>query len=48
MTALCQRREDVLHQRPSADRLVLACEVIAPTLVPTKAGGRVKTDRRDA
>ena len=24
------------------------CEVIAPTLVPTKAGDRVKTDRRDA
>jgi transposase len=26
----------------------VACEVIAPTLVPTKAGDRVKTDRRDA
>ena len=25
-----------------------ACEVIAPSLVPTKAGDRVKTDRRDA
>jgi len=24
------------------------CEVIAPTLVPAKAGDRVKTDRRDA
>ena len=24
------------------------CEVIAPTLVPMKAGDRVKTDRRDA
>ena len=24
------------------------CEVIAPTLVPVKAGDRVKTDRRDA
>jgi transposase len=24
------------------------CEVVAPTLVPTKAGDRVKTDRRDA
>src|SRR5579862_1634775 len=24
------------------------CQVIAPTLVPTKAGDRVKTDRRDA
>ena len=28
--------------------LGVACEVIAPTLVPTKAGERVKTDRRDA
>jgi transposase len=28
--------------------LGLACEVVAPTLVPTKAGDRVKTDRRDA
>ena len=26
----------------------LACEVIAPSLVPVKAGDRVKTDRRDA
>ena len=26
----------------------VACEVIAPTRVPTKAGDRVKTDRRDA
>jgi transposase len=24
------------------------CDVIAPTLVPVKAGDRVKTDRRDA
>jgi transposase len=29
-------------------QLGVACEVIAPTLVPTKAGDRVKTDRRDA
>jgi transposase len=28
--------------------LGVACEVIAPTLVPRKAGDRVKTDRRDA
>jgi transposase len=28
--------------------LCVACEVIAPTLVPMKAGDRVKTDRRDA
>jgi transposase len=28
--------------------LGIACEVIAPTLVPVKAGDRVKTDRRDA
>ncbi len=26
----------------------VACEVIAPSLVPTKSGDRVKTDRRDA
>ncbi len=29
-------------------QLGVACEVIAPTLVPKKAGDRVKTDRRDA
>lgn len=28
--------------------LGVTCEVIAPTLVPAKAGDRVKTDRRDA
>jgi len=28
--------------------LGVQCEVVAPTLVPTKAGDRVKTDRRDA
>jgi len=28
--------------------LGIACEVVAPTLVPTKPGDRVKTDRRDA
>ena len=28
--------------------LGVECAVVAPTLVPTKAGGRVKTDRRDA
>lgn len=28
--------------------LGVACDVVAPTLVPTKAGDRVKTDRRDA
>jgi transposase len=28
--------------------LDVACEVIAPTLVPRKAGERIKTDRRDA
>src|SRR5438046_1530624 len=28
-------------------QLGVACEVIAPSLVPTKAGDRVKTDRRD-
>ena len=29
-------------------KLGVPCVVIAPTLVPTKAGDRVKTDRRDA
>jgi transposase len=28
--------------------LDVMCEVVAPTLVPTRAGDRVKTDRRDA
>jgi transposase len=28
--------------------LGVKCEVIAPSLVPVKAGDRVKTDRRDA
>src|SRR4030088_3658016 len=28
--------------------LGVACDVVAPTLVPVKAGDRVKTDRRDA
>lgn len=28
--------------------LGVACEVVAPTLIPTMAGDRVKTDRRDA
>jgi len=28
--------------------LEVTCEVVAPTLVPVKAGDRVKTDRRDA
>jgi transposase len=29
-------------------KLGVQCEVIAPSLVPTKPGDRVKTDRRDA
>ncbi|MGI8428367.1 MAG: IS110 family transposase [Solirubrobacteraceae bacterium] len=29
-------------------RIGVACEVIAPSLVPVRAGDRVKTDRRDA
>jgi transposase len=29
-------------------RLGIPCEVMAPTLMPVKAGDRVKTDRRDA
>ena len=28
--------------------LDVACQVVAPTLVPVKPGDRVKTDRRDA
>ena len=28
--------------------LGVECKVVAPTLIPTKAGDRVKTDRRDA
>src|SRR5579862_5916498 len=36
----------VLYWQLSALRV--SCEVIAPSLVPTKAGDRVKTDRRDA
>lgn len=38
--------EYVLYWQLTA--LGVACEVIAPTLVPVKAGDRVKTDRRDA
>lgn len=30
------------------EALGIACEVIAPTLVPVKSGDRVKTDKRDA
>ena len=29
-------------------RLGVDCEVIAPSLIPTKSGDKVKTDRRDA
>ena len=29
-------------------KLGVRCDVVAPTLVPVKAGDRVKTDRRDA
>ncbi len=29
-------------------RMGIECSVVAPTLIPTKAGDRVKTDRRDA
>src|SRR5258707_12054964 len=29
-------------------QLGVACQVVAPTLIPVKAGDRVKTDRRDA
>ena len=37
---------DVLYWQLS--ELGVKCEVVAPTLVPVKAGDRVKTDRRDA
>lgn len=30
------------------DKLGVACDVIAPSLIPVRAGDRVKTDRRDA
>lgn len=30
------------------DAMGIACEVVAPALIPVKAGDRVKTDRRDA
>ncbi len=36
----------VVHRQLTA--LNVHCDVIAPTLVPVKAGDRVKTDRRDA
>ena len=36
----------VLQRYLSANRIL--CEVAAPALIPKKAGGRVKTDRRDA
>ena len=36
----------VLYRQLTA--LKVPCEVIAPSLVPVKAGDRVKTDRRDA
>lgn len=36
----------VLYWQPT--QLGVACEAIAPSLVPVKAGDRVKTDRRDA
>jgi transposase len=29
-------------------RLGVACDIVAPSLVPVRAGDRVKTDRRDA
>ena len=29
-------------------QLGVACDVVAPSLIPVRAGDRVKTDRRDA
>ena len=35
-----------LHRRLTAEKI--ACEVVAPSLVPNQPGRRIKTDRRDA
>lgn len=35
-----------LHRQLSS--MGIACEVVAPSLIPVRAGDRVKTDRRDA
>ncbi len=36
----------VIHWQLAA--MGIQCDVVAPSLVPTKAGDRIKTDRRDA
>lgn len=36
------------HVRRQLEAMGIECVVIAPSLIPTKAGDRVKTDRRDA
>src|ERR1043166_9778026 len=36
------------HVRRLLEKLGVHCDVIVPSLIPTKAGDRVKTDRRDA
>lgn len=36
------------HVRRQLEAMGVECVVIAPSLIPTKAGDRVKTDRRDA
>ncbi len=41
-------RSDRVRAVLATDGAGVKCEVIAPTLVPVKAGDRVKTDRRDA
>lgn len=38
----------VLKRQLEAAASTLICEVVAPSLIPVKAGDRVKTDRRDA
>ncbi len=35
-----------LHRQLTA--MGISCEVVAPSLIPVRAGDRVKTDRRDA
>jgi transposase len=44
---VCYRRPHG-HVAGQLTALGVKCEVVAPTLVPVKAGDRVKTDRRDA
>src|SRR3990170_3320586 len=47
VAGLLRSRSDRVCDLLAADEPRGACEVVAPTLVPVKAGDRVKTDRRD-